>query len=187
MLTYCEYAALNPDDEFNRVYHDTQYGFPLVDDNALFERLMLEINQAGLSWITILKKADNFRAAFEGFDIDRVAAYDENERHRLLNDAGIIRNRLKINAAIENARRIQSLRAEYGSFLGWLEAHHPLPLDEWTRLFKARFVFIGPEIVKEFLVSTAYLPDAHSPDCPAYGKVEKLDPPWMRDCRMQCE
>lgn len=180
MLTYCEYAALNPEDTYNRVYHDTAYGFPIVDDNALFERLMLEINQAGLSWITVLKKANAFRAAFEGFEIDRVAAYGETDRQRLLTDAGIIRNRLKINAAIENARRIQSLRAEYGSFKGWLEAHHPLSLEEWTRLFKAAFVFTGPEIVKEFLVSTAYLPGAHSPDCPAYPEVMKLDPPWNR-------
>ncbi|MHC1783955.1 MAG: DNA-3-methyladenine glycosylase I [Anaerolineaceae bacterium] len=179
MTTYCEYVSQRPDDAFNRIYHDTQYGFPLRDDSALFERLMLEINQAGLSWITILKKADAFNAAFDGFDIDRVAAYSDSDRARLLNDAGIIRNRLKINAAIENARRIQSLRGEYGSLYGWLEAHHPRPLEEWVKLFKSVFVFTGGEIVKEFLISSAYLPGAHTPDCPAYQKIINQKPAWM--------
>ena len=129
MTTYCEYCNSNPDDTYSRSYHDSQYGFPLKDDNLLFERLMLEINQAGLSWITILKKADNFRSAYSQFDIDSIAAYWEEDRERLLNDSGIIRNRLKVNAAIENARRIQNLRSEYGSFKGWLDSHHPQTLD----------------------------------------------------------
>jgi hypothetical protein len=81
-MTYCEYVLLNPQDTFNKVYHDTQYGFPIREDNALFERLVLEINQAGLSWLTILKKADNFRRAYEGFDVDRVSGYGEDDRDR---------------------------------------------------------------------------------------------------------
>lgn len=132
MTTYCDYCNTHPEDTFNRTYHDTQYGFPITDDNALFERLILEINQAGLSWITILKKAENFRRAYSGFDIEAVAAYDEADRARLLADAGIIRNRLKVNAAIENARRIRAL----GSFKGWLDANHPRSKDAWTKLFK---------------------------------------------------
>src|SRR5512139_2187533 len=120
MTSYCDYCTSHPEDTFNKIYHDTEYGFPLEDDNLLFERLILEINQAGLSWITILKKADNFRSAYSRFDIDAVASYGEIDRSRLLNDPGIIRNRLKVNAAVENARRIQDLRAEYGSFKGWL-------------------------------------------------------------------
>ena len=114
MQPYCEYCLAHPEDTYNYEYHANHYGFPLRDDALLFERLMFEVNQAGLSWITILKKADNFRRAYDGFDIDAVAAYGETERARLLADAGIIRNRLKVNAAVENARRIQALRAEHG-------------------------------------------------------------------------
>lgn len=176
MTTYCDYCNTHPEDTFNRRYHDTQYGFPITDDNALFERLILEINQAGLSWITILKKAENFRQAYSAFDIAVVAAYTETDRARLLADAGIIRNRLKINAAIENAQRIQAL----GSFKGWLAANHPRSKDEWTKLFKKTFVFTGGEIVNEFLMSTGYLPGAHTPDCPIYQQVEKQSPAWLQ-------
>ena len=179
MTTYCEYVLTHPQDEFNKGYHDTEYGFPLKDDNLLFERLIFEINQAGLSWITILKKADNFRKAYQGFDIDTIGQYGEEDRARLLVDAGIIRNRLKINAAIENAKRIQELRKEYGSFKGWLDANRTLSKEEWIKLFKRTFVFTGGEIVNEFLVSTGYLPGAHDEDCPIYKRVASLRPAWM--------
>jgi DNA-3-methyladenine glycosylase I len=178
MATYCEYCNSNPDDTYNRNYHDSQYGFPLEDDNLLFERLVLEINQAGLSWLTILKKADNFRRAYDGFDLETVAGYGESERERLLSDAGIIRNRLKVNAAIENAKRILELRKEHGSFKGWLDAHHPRTKDEWVKLFKQNFKFVGGEIVNEFLVSSGYLPGAHDPNCPVYPRVKSQSPPW---------
>ncbi len=171
MPSYCEYVRLHPEDIWNKAYHDGEYGFPLEHDNRLFERLMFEINQAGLSWITILKKADNLRRAYEGFDLEKVAAYGEADRARLLADAGIIRNRLKVNAAIENARRILALRGEFGSFKGWLEAQRGLSLEEWTRLFKKTFVFTGGEIVREFLVSTGYLPGAHDEDCPVHAQL----------------
>jgi DNA-3-methyladenine glycosylase I len=180
VTSYCEYCNSHPEDTFNREYHDREYGFPLKDDNLLFERLVLEINQAGLSWITILKKKDNFRIAYDGFDVDKVAGYRARDRQRLLSDAGIIRNRLKVNAAIENARRIQTLRADYKSFKGWLDAHHPLTLDEWVKLFKKTFLFTGGEIVREFLLSTGYLPGAHDADCPVYVRIAKRNPPWMR-------
>lgn len=179
MTTYCDYCNSHPEDTFNREYHDTQYGFPLHDDNLLFERLILEINQAGLSWITILKKADNFRSAYSDFEIDVVASYGEADRVRLLNDPGIIRNRLKVNAAIENARHIQGLSNEYGSFKGWLDSHHPQTLGGWTKLFKHTFTFTGGEIVKEFLMSTGYLPGAHTSDCPIYEVVIARRPPWF--------
>lgn len=178
--SYCDYVKTHPEDLFNKNYHDTQYGFPLDDDNLLFERLILEINQAGLSWILILKRADNFRKAYRGFDIAKVAKFGEKDRARLLADAGIIRNRLKINAAIENAKRIRILQKEFGSFKGWLDANHPLKKDEWTKLFKKTFVFTGGEIVNEFLMSTGYLPGAHAKSCPAYKKVASLRPAWMR-------
>jgi DNA-3-methyladenine glycosylase I len=180
MTTYCDYCTSHPEDTFNHTYHDTQYGFPLQDDNLLFERLILEINQAGLSWITILKKAENFHKAYHSFEIDRVAKYGEQDRLRLLADAGIIRNRLKVNAAIVNAQKIQELKKEHGSFKGWLDANRALSKEEWIKLFKRTFVFTGGEIVNEFLVSTGYLPGAHDEDCPVYKKVASLRPAWMR-------
>jgi DNA-3-methyladenine glycosylase I len=178
MTSYCDYVRIHPEDEYNRQYHDQEYGFPLKDDNLLFERLVLEINQAGLSWITILKKKDNFRRAYQGFDIPCVAKYGTRDINRLLHDPGIVRNRLKINAAIENARRITALCDEYGSFKAWLDANHPHSLVAWTRLFKTNFVFTGGEIVREFHTSTGYLSGAHSEDCPIYKKVAVLKPAW---------
>lgn len=178
MTSYCQYVLEHPADEFNKHYHDTEYGFPIDDDNQLFGRLILEINQAGLSWITILKKADNFHRAYHHFTIETIAEYDETERARLLSDTGIIRNKLKVNAAIENARRILELRKEYGSFKGWLDEHHPLSREEWTKLFKQNFKFVGGEIVNEFLVSTGYLPGAHDTDCPVYSEALKQKPAW---------
>lgn len=175
MSTYCDAAPGHP---FHGPYHDREYGFPLSDDAGLFERLTLEINQAGLSWLTILKKREAFRRAFDAFDIDTVASYGAVERERLLGDAGIIRNRLKIDAVIENARRLVDIRSEYGSFSGWLDAHHPLTKPEWVALFKRTFRFTGGEIVGEFLMSTGYLPGAHRDDCPVYAEIIWQDPPW---------
>ncbi len=181
-MSYCEVAPGHP---FHGPYHETEYGFPLRDDDALFERLVLEINQAGLSWLTILKKRDAFRAAYGGFDIGRVARYGRRERARLLRDAGIIRNRLKIDAAIDNARRIVALRDGQGSFAAWLDANHPLAKAEWVKLFKATFRFTGGEITGEFLIGTGYLPGAHLKSCPVYAKVLRLDPPWARAARVE--
>ena len=177
MTTYCEFAAGDP---LHKPYHDEEYGFPLEGDDELFERLVLEINQAGLSWATILRKREAFRRAYGGFRVEAVAAYGEADRERLLNDAGIVRNRLKVNAAVENARRVVGLRGEFGSFKGWLDRHHPRAKVEWVRLFKQTFLFTGGEIVGEFLMSTGYLPGAHSPDCPVYHTILALDPPWHR-------
>jgi DNA-3-methyladenine glycosylase I len=174
---YCRGAPGHP---LHGPYHEGEYGFPSQDDNVLFERLALEINQAGLSWQTVLAKRPAFRAAFADFDIDRVAAFDADDVARLLGDSGIIRNRLKIDAVIDNARRIQALRSSHGSFHGWLLAHHPLPKEEWTRLFRKTFRFTGGEIVNEFLMSLGYLPGAHVPDCPVYPRILALSPPWNR-------
>jgi DNA-3-methyladenine glycosylase I len=179
MTSYCDYCNSHPEDTFNKIYHDTEYGFPLKEDHLLFERFILEINQAGLSWITILKKADNFRKAYDGFDIDKIANYGEPDRARLLADPGIIRNRLKVNAAIVNAQKIQELRKENGSFKNWLDANRGLSKEDWVKLFKKTFVFTGGEIVNEFLVSTGYLPGAHDEDCPIYKRVASLRPAWM--------
>ncbi len=164
----------------HKPYHDHHYGFPLHDDNELFCRLVMEINQAGLSWETILKKEASFRKAYHNFNIKKVAAYTEKDRKRLMADAGIIRNRLKINAAIENAKTILILQKEYGSFEKWLEHHHPKTKDEWVKLFKLTFRFTGGEIVNEFLMSIGYLHGAHTESCPVYKKVIKAKPLWNR-------
>ena len=161
-------------------YHDNHYGFPIHDDNELFARLVLEINQAGLSWEIILKKEKTFRKAYHNFNIKKVAAYTEADRNRLLGDAGIIRNRLKVNAAIENAKTILVLRKKFGSFGKWLEHNHPKTKEEWIKVFKKTFHFTGGEIVNEFLMSIGFLPGAHSPDCEIHKKVLKAKPMWLK-------
>ncbi|STZ76834.1 DNA-3-methyladenine glycosylase I [Bergeriella denitrificans] len=173
MTSYCQFVAALPDDTDNpnRHYHDHVYGFPVHDDNELFERLVLEINQAGLSWTIILKKQAAFQTAFKGFDIAAVAAFDDEDRARLLADAGIVRNRLKINAAIYNAQQILAIQQEYGSFKNWLDSHHPQDKAAWVKLFKKQFKFVGGEIVGEFLMSTGYLDGAHDADCPVRARI----------------
>ncbi len=175
MKTYCDVAPGQP---WHGPYHDTEYGFPLAGDSELFERLLLEINQAGLSWLTILKKREGFRRAYHGFDPARVARYGKRDTERLLADAGIVRNRLKVEAAISNAKTVLALRRSHGSFAGWLDAHHPRPKEEWVRLFKRTFRFTGGEIVGEFLLSTGYLPGAHRESCPVYARILRRKPAW---------
>jgi len=184
MSAYCRIAPGHP---LHGPYHGLEYGFPAADEAVLFERLTLEINQAGLSWLTVLRKREAFRAAFADFAVDSVAGFGAAEVERLMADPGIVRNRLKIEAVIANARRIQDLRRSHGSFHRWLEAHHPRPPAEWTRLFRQNFRFTGGLIVGEFLMSLGYLPGAHEPDCPVYARILSLAPPWSRtgDARPQ--
>ncbi len=179
-MTYCEFVnnLSKEDNNPNKDYHDNHYGFPIIDDNELFERLVLEINQAGLSWLTILKKQNNFREAYSYFDIKTVANYSDKDIERLLNDTGIIRNKLKINAAIHNAKVIVELQNEFGSFKNWIDAYHPKTKEEWVKIFKKTFKFTGGEIVNEFLMSTGYLAGAHDLNCPIHGKVLELKPAW---------
>ncbi len=140
MSGYCKFAPGHP---LHGPYHEGEYGFPSRADDVLFERLVLEINQAGLSWLTILNKRAAFRKAYREFDIDTVARFGARDVKRLLGDAGIIRNRLKVEAAIENARRLQAIRSEHGSFAAWLDRHHPLSKPQWVKLFKQTFRFTG--------------------------------------------
>jgi DNA-3-methyladenine glycosylase I len=177
MSSYCSFAPGHP---VHSDYHEREYGFPQQDESVLFERLCLEIMQAGLSWEIVLKRRAGMRAAFSGFDVDHVAAMGEADQARLLADPAIIRNRLKVAAIIENARRIQALRASHGGFSRWLDAHHPRAKPDWIKLFRQSFLFTGGEIVGEFLMSLGYLPGAHAADCPVAARIAALDPPWAR-------
>ena len=170
---YCRFSLSQDPTNVHRIYHDTAYGFPIDTDDELFGRLILEINQAGLSWNTILLKQDNFRKAYDEFSIDKISNYKESQIDRLLNDAGIIRNRLKVNAAIHNAGIVKELQKQHGSFSKWLDHYHPLTKEEWTQLFKKTFKFTGGEIVNEFLMSIGYLPGAHAESCPVHKMTLK--------------
>lgn len=198
MSSYCDVA---PGHQWHGPYHDTEYGFPLQGDAELFERLILEINQAGLSWLTILKKREAFRAAYRGFDPAVVARFGARDVRRLMADPGIIRNRLKIEAAIANAKTVLALGQSHGSFAGWLDencfvgataqgrdakaqrrkgAERLRSKEEWVDLFKRTFRFTGGEIVGEFLLSIGYLPGAHRTTCPVYARVLVARPPFLR-------
>ncbi|MDD3370432.1 MAG: DNA-3-methyladenine glycosylase I, partial [Alphaproteobacteria bacterium] len=161
-------------------YHDVEYGFPVTEERILFERLSLEIMQAGLSWEIVLKKRKALNKAFNGFRPLRVAAYGAADVERLLTDEGIIRNRLKIGAIIVNAETVLAMRKSHGGFAQWIEAQHPLGKEDWIRLFKKTFKFMGGEIAGEFLMSVGYLPGAHERSCPVFKKIAALGPPWAR-------
>ncbi len=174
--SYCAVAALP--NSLHKSYHDTIYGFPAKNDNELFKRLILEINQAGLSWSTIVKKEEGLITAYDHFDIKTVANYTEEDRRRLLSDPRIIRNKLKVNAAIYNAQQILNLQSEFGSFKNWLDHQFPKSREEWVKLFKRTFKFTGGEITNEFVMGTGYLKGAHHEDCPIYQKVIYAKPKW---------
>ncbi|SFP56618.1 DNA-3-methyladenine glycosylase I [Bradyrhizobium sp. Ghvi] len=175
MNSYCSVASEYP---LHDAYHSTEYGFPQRDESVLFERLCLEIMQAGLSWGLVLRRRETMRGAFAAYNVDRVAAMGEADEARLLADPGIIRNRLKVRAVVENARRVQAMRESHGGFARWLDAHHPREKEEWVKLFRKTFKFTGGEIVGEFLMSLGYLRGAHSEDCPVYARILTSRPPW---------
>ena len=174
MNPYCSYVkAIQDKNDVDKLYHDRYYGVLIKDDNELFCRLVMEINQAGLSWRTILLKEKNFRNAYDNFDIKKIASYRDKDFARLMNDSGIIRNRLKINAAIYNANQVLEIKKEHGSFLNWLIIQSlELKQDKhaWVKLFKKKFKFIGGEIVGEFLMSINFLPGSHGKECFRYRK-----------------
>jgi DNA-3-methyladenine glycosylase I len=163
-MTYCDAAPGHP---FHGPYHDEEYGFPIRDDDRLFERLVLEINQAGLSWLTILKKRDAFRDAFADFEIaDEVARFDARNAARASSKT---RHHPQPR---EDRRRDREREAHprhaksHGSFAAWLDAHHPREKAEWVKLFKKTFVFTGGEITGEFLMNRLP-PRAHVKTCPS--------------------
>lgn len=166
------------DDPLYVEYHDREWGMPVRDDRVLFEFLLLETFQAGLSWITILRKRENFRVAFDGFDYDRIAAYDEVKYEELLSNEGIVRNRLKIRAAIANAKAFQKIREEEGSFSNYLWGfvdHQPV-MNQWKSLSqvpattelsdriskdlkKRGFKFVGSTVVYAFMQAVGLVND----------------------------
>ncbi len=166
---YCVYVSTLADkNDVDKIYHDKHYGVPIKNDDELFGRLVMEINQAGLSWRTILMKEKGFRKAYHDFSVAKVAKYKEKDVARLLNDASIIRNRLKIHATVHNAQQILKLQKEFGSFKKWLDTHAQEiggDKEKWVMLFKKHFKFVGGEIVGEFLMSINMLPGAHDAYC----------------------
>lgn len=177
-MSYCNFCKNLEDENLHKKYHDMRYGFPIHDDNELFGRLILEINQAGLSWETILKKEENFRIAFNDFRINEIAQFDHLKFDELINNSGIVRNKLKINAVIRNADMVIKIQQDFGSFKNWLDENHPKTIEEWVKLFKKYFTFVGGEIVREFLMSTGYLKGAHDENCDVYHKILKVSPKW---------
>ena len=172
-ISYCDYVSNLPEDNVNRLYHDNEYGFSINSDNELFGRLVLEINQAGLSWTTILKKKENFKKAYSNYCIDKIALYEQKDIERLLLNNGIIRNQLKIKAIIYNANKILEIKKTHGSFKSWLDKNTYRTKQQWITLFKENFKFTGNEITNEFLMSTGYLSGAHHSSCPIYKLIEK--------------
>ena len=184
----CWWAISGPTPDPTMVaYHDDEWGVPVTDDTELFERLMLEGFQAGLSWSTILRKRDSFREAFRGWDPNVVAAFDDTDRERLMHDAGIVRNRAKIEATIANARAFLATSKEFGSFARYLASIVPSPpatlpptaqsgeipattpvSDALSKDLKRRgFGFVGSTIVYAFMQSVG-LVDDHLPGCFRY-------------------
>lgn len=177
--SYCAAIAAGKFNSRHKDYHDNFYGFAETEDKALFGRLLMEINQAGLSWDTVLNKSESIKAAYANFDIEQVANFTETDIERLLQNPGIIRMRKKIEAAIYNAQQIQILQKEYGSFNNWIAAQHPQKEEDWVKCFKKKFKFTGKEITKEFLMGIGYLKGAHVPDCPLYAKILQSQPKWL--------
>ena len=179
-MSYCKFCETKEPQDINRLYHDTQYGFPIDSDDELFGRLILEINQAGLSWQTILKKQANFRRAFDDFSVEKIANYNQEKIDELLQNSDIVRNKLKINAAIHNAKVVLWLQKEHVSFKKWLEINSPKTREEWVKLFKKDFKFVGGEIINEFLMSAGYLKGAHDETCNIFNVVLLSNPNWKK-------
>lgn len=188
MTTRCAWSGSDP---LYMTYHDTEWGVPVHDDRLLYEFLVLEGMQAGLSWMTILKKRENFRHAFAGFDPLKVAAFDEADKARLMADAGIVRNRLKIEAAVQNARAFLDVQAEFGSFASYiwgfvdgkpiqnawrslseLPAQTELSQRLSKDLLQRGFRFVGPTIVYAHMQATGMVND-HTIDCFRYAELTK--------------
>lgn len=185
-VTRCNWVSTDP---LYMAYHDEEWGVPIHDDQRLFEFILLEGAQAGLSWYTILKKRENYRAAFDGFDPVKVARYDEKKIAELLTDAGIVRNKLKVNAAVQNARSFLAVQDEFGSFDKYIwgfvggapivntwQALGEIPVETAEAramskdLLKRGFKFVGPTICYSFMQACGLVND-HIVSCFRYHEV----------------
>ena len=180
-MSYCLEVNSGKLTHNHKYYHDNIYGFPAKNDKELFGRLVLEINQAGLSWDIILKKENTIKDAYVDYSFNEIARFDEYDIQRILNNKGAIRMRRKVEAIIYNAKKVISIIDKHNSFKNYLDKHHPLSLSAWLSLFKKEFKFVGNEICREFLISTGYLKGAHKKSCPIYKKVIKEKPMWSRN------
>ncbi len=179
-------------DPLYEAYHDEEWGVPVLEDGKLFEFLTLETFQAGLSWITVLRKRENFREAFDDFDYRKIAQYDESRISELLDNKGIIRNGMKIRAAVINAARFMEIQEEFGSFSRYIWSfvdHSPVQneiehykeapatteiSDELSKDLKKRgFKFVGPTVVYAHMQATGMVND-HQKDCFRYSEVQKM-------------
>ena len=182
-VTRCSWGAGDP----LRSYHDLEWGRPVSDDNRLFEKLCLEGFQSGLSWLTILRKRENFRRAFKSFDVDSVARFNTRTVERLLDDAGIVRNRAKIEATVNNARRCRDLRKEFGSLAAYVWRFEPAPGTAPAEQAKAMskdlkrrgWAFVGPTTVFSFMQAMGLVND-HLAGCFAHAEVERLRATFRR-------
>ena len=190
-IGHCGWAFAN---EMTRVYHDTEWGIPVHDDRQMFEHLTLECLQCGLSWGLMMKKREIFRACFDNFEVDRIAAYDESDVRRILNTEGMLKSERKVRAGINNARCYQKLRAEFGSFCDWLWSFsegktiiydgHPdgkIPVsnglsDRISRELKKRgFKYIGAITIYSHLQACGIIND-HARVCPCFDQINRMNP-----------
>ena len=190
-IGHCGWAFAN---EMTRVYHDTEWGIPVHDDRQMFEHLTLECLQCGLSWGLMMKKREIFRACFDNFEVDRIAAYDESDVRRILNTEGMLKSERKVRAVINNARCYQKLREEFGSFCDWLWSFssgrtivyngHPdgkVPVsnglsDRISRELKKRgFKYIGAITIYSHLQACGIIND-HARACPCFDQINRMNP-----------
>ena len=170
-MSYCTYCQNQPEESIHRWYHDTVYGRMSKNDNELFGRLIMEINQAGLSWNIVLRKYDGIKKAYGDFDILKISHFDDQKISHLMNDKNIIRHELKIRCIVYNASQILRIQKEFGTFQRWILENRQNSIENWTKLFKKNFKFVGKEIVKEFLISNGIIEGAHNKDCSSFNKT----------------
>ncbi len=160
-LSRCKWCEGDP---LLEEYHDKEWGILAKSDDELFERMSLQIFQAGLNWKLILQKRKNICEAFAGFRIDLVSRFTDDDYHALLNNPGILRNRQKIGAVLQNAKAIVEIREKHGSFQNYLDSI-PTELSEYRKEFRKTFKFMGPEITRMFVFNIGKITPPHEPQC----------------------
>ena len=172
-MSYCSYCRNQPENSMHRWYHDKVYGRMSKTDDELFGRLIMEINQAGLSWEIVLNKYSDIKKAYANFSIAKIATFKDKEIEAIKNNSKVIRHELKIRSIVFNAQQILSIQKEFGTFGNWISKNRQNSIENWTSIFKKNFKFVGKEIVSEFLMSNGMIAGAHDEDCPVYLKLKK--------------